>query len=125
MIYGIGTDMVTIGRMEAALEKFGERFARRILSPVEFDEFQDCPTKAVFLAKRFAAKEAVAKSFGTGFRDGLSLRDIELAHDELGRPTLVFRERALRMASERMTQGSHISLADAQPYVRAFVVLET
>ncbi|RKZ77935.1 MAG: holo-ACP synthase, partial [Gammaproteobacteria bacterium] len=90
MIFGIGTDLVHIPRMQELLDKHDDKIALRILSDTEFSEFQRTTNQAAFLAKRFAAKEATAKALGTGFRDGLSLRHIEVVNNEKGKPELSF-----------------------------------
>ncbi|MDH5370190.1 MAG: holo-ACP synthase, partial [Gammaproteobacteria bacterium] len=88
MIYGIGTDIVHINRMRENLDKYGDKFARRILTEAEFNEFEAKHDKAAFLAKRFAAKEATSKAMGTGFSQGLSLHHIGVEHDDAGKPIL-------------------------------------
>jgi len=83
VIYGIGTDIVAVPRLQVNLDRYGERFAARILTASEMAVFRETANKAHFLAKRFAAKEALVKALGTGFRDGLSLRDIAVANDTI------------------------------------------
>lgn len=124
MIFGIGTDIVRIQRLEDNLERFGERFARRILNKNEFEGFQGAIRKAHFLAKRFAAKEAAAKALGTGFRNGLSLSDISVSHDDLGKPILNFSSRAQEQLKARGIVNWHLSISDEQDYALAFVTLE-
>lgn len=124
MIYGIGTDIVQVSRMEENLAKHGERFAERILAESELHRYQDQARPAQFLAKRFAAKEATAKAFGTGFRDGLSLRHIVVVNDENGRPMLEFSDMAEELARKFQIKQSHISLSDEPNYAVAFVILE-
>jgi len=124
MIFGIGTDIVRIPRMADNLARYGERFAARILTGVELAAFTDSAQQAAFLAKRFAAKEAAAKALGTGFRDGLGLRDIGVANDVLGKPLLAFSERAQKMLQKQGVGSSHLSLSDDSEYAIAYVVLE-
>jgi len=124
MIYGIGTDIVRIERIDKNLQRYGERFASRILSDNEFEGFQASARKAHFLAKRFAAKEAAAKALGTGFRDGLRLRDISVIHDELGKPILDFSPRGQEQLKIRCIGVTHLSISDEQDYALAFVTLE-
>ncbi|HEY9198744.1 MAG TPA: holo-ACP synthase [Gammaproteobacteria bacterium] len=123
MIVGIGTDIVRIARFEAMLERHGPRVAERILSADELVEFAAGARPARFLAKRFAVKEAVAKAFGTGFRDGLSLRHIGVHHDALGKPSLRFYARAEELCAQLAVAGSHVSIADEHDYAVAFVIL--
>jgi holo-[acyl-carrier protein] synthase len=123
MIYGIGTDIVRVARMRSSLQRFGETFARRILTSAEFDEFRTDKCPAQFLAKRFAAKEALAKALGTGFRGGVRLSDIGVEHNEAGRPGLYYSGRTESLLRELGVAGSHLSLADEQEYAVAFVIL--
>ena len=123
MLVGIGTDIVRIARFERMLERHGTRIAERILGAEELREFAACARPARFLAKRFAVKEAVAKAFGTGFRDGLSLRHIGLKHDGLGRPELSFSGRATELCALLRVGDSHVSVADEDDYAVAFVTL--
>ena len=122
-IHGIGTDIVSIARVEQALVRFGRRFAERILGAAELAEFDASPQPAALLARRFAAKEAVAKAFGTGFRDGLRLQDISVGHDSRGRPELHYTGAALELVRARAVTVSHISLADEREYAVAYVIL--
>lgn len=124
MIHGIGTDIVEVARMARALQRHGERFARRVLVSSELEEFQLAAHQDRFLAKRFAAKEAAAKALGTGFSQGLSLHDISVRHDDAGKPMLYFSGRALELL-DTLNIGTHfLSLADEQSYAIAYVILQ-
>lgn len=123
MIFGIGTDIVHIPRMEALLQKHGDKFAERILSKQEYSEFELSANQAAFLAKRFAAKEATAKAMGTGFRNGLSLKHISVTNNELGRPSLELEHRAAVLSQELKIGRGFLSLSDEQEYAVAFVTL--
>lgn len=125
MIYGIGTDIVRIQRLDDNLARFGDRFASRILTESELEGFHASGSKAHFLAKRFAAKEAAAKALGTGFRDGLSLRDISVSNDELGKPVLKFSPRAQQELESRDIAHCHVSISDELEYAVAFVTFES
>lgn len=125
MIFGIGTDIVRVGRMQADLERFGERFAERILTATEMQEFRGNASKANFLARRFAAKEAAVKAMGTGFSNGILLHDIEVRHDPHGKPLLSFHGRAQQFLHDMHITVAHISLADEEDNAVAFVTLET
>lgn len=124
MIFGIGTDIVRIQRMADNLERYGERFAARILTEVEMTAFLASAQQAPFLAKRFAAKEAAAKALGTGFRNGLNLRDIGVSNDGLGKPMLAFSDRAQQALKNQGVGAAHLSLSDESEYAIAYVVLE-
>jgi holo-[acyl-carrier protein] synthase len=125
VIFGIGTDIVRVARMQADIARYGEKFAERILTAKELDEFRHSPQPANFLARRFAAKEAAAKAMGTGFRDGLHLRDIGVGHDTHGKPLLEFSGRAIEFVREKGITTVHVSLADEEDNAVAFVTLET
>ena len=124
MIFGIGTDIVQIARIQKNLEEYGDRFAKRILTEDEFFEFSQKTLKANFLAKRFAAKEATAKAMGTGFTDGLSLRHIGVTNDVRGKPMLTFSDVAQEFLIDNDIGDYHISLSDEKEYAVAFVTLE-
>ena len=123
MIYGVGVDLVKVSRIRAGLERFGERFARRILSVSEFEEFRQAGRRDSFVAKRFAAKEAVVKALGTGFRNGLTLRQISVVHDALGKPELRYSGRTSELLRANGIEESHLSISDEDDLVMAFVVL--
>jgi holo-[acyl-carrier protein] synthase len=124
VIFGIGTDIVSIKRIDDNLEKYGDRFARRILTQEELAGYQETVRKSHFLAKRFAAKEAAAKALGTGFRDGLNLQDFSVSNDELGKPVLEFSPRAREELKSRGIGSCHLSLSDEHDYAVAFVTFE-
>ena len=123
MIFGIGADIVRVDRMRVNIERYGDKFARRILSATEFREFSVSRHPAHFLAKRFAAKEAVAKALGTGFRDGLSLRDISVTHDAYGKPQLAYHGKAEDLRRALNIGEGHLSIADERDYAVACVTL--
>ena len=123
MIFGIGTDIVHVNRMHENLDKYGDKFARRILTESEFEEFKEKQNQAAFLAKRFAAKEATAKAMGTGFSGGLSLHHIGVGHDDAGKPILAFLDVAENFLKEKKIKQTHLSLADERDYAVAFVTL--
>jgi holo-[acyl-carrier protein] synthase len=124
VILGIGTDIVQVARLKAGLARFGERYARRILDAAEYGEFETSARPEHFLAKRFAAKEAAAKAFGTGFRGTFGLRDIRVTHDSLGCPRLVLAGGAQAHAARLGVRALHITLSDEADYAVAFVILE-
>lgn len=121
MIFGIGTDIVSVGRIRDALERHGERFARRILADSELEAYRRATHPENFLAKRFAAKEAAAKAFGTGFRDGLNMRDIAVVNDKKGKPELQFSGRASVLSDELGVGRHYLSLSDEREHAIAFV----
>lgn len=125
MIFGTGIDIVQVDRIERAYRSYGERFARKILGPNELEEFAHSRRPVRFLAMRFAAKEAMSKALGTGFKSGVSPRLIEVRHSEVGKPSLHFLGRVQTLLDAHNIFASHVSLADEQRYATAFVVLET
>ena len=125
MIFGVGTDIVELARVQATYDRFGEHFVRRILMEEELVLFRRSKWRVRFLAMRFAGKEAVAKAMGTGFRHGIWLRDIGITHNDWGRPLVIWSERG-RKVCERLGIGSgHVSLTDDAGLVVAFAVVET
>lgn len=97
-ILGLGTDIVEIARIEAVISRSGERLARRVLSDNEWAIWETHQQPVRFLAKRFAVKEAAAKAFGTGIRNGLAFNQFEVFNDELGKPRLRLWGEALTLA---------------------------
>jgi len=85
-LYGIGVDIVRVDRIRAAYAKYPTRFPARLLADGEMEAFRTAKDIVAFLSRRFAAKEAVAKSLGTGFAHGVGLRDIEITRNDWGRP---------------------------------------
>ena len=103
MIFGIGTDVVEVSRIHDSIKKFGDTFARRILSDSEFESYLKSSTQSRFLAKRFAAKEAFAKALGTGFRSPVRFQNIIVSHDDLGKPILEFDEALKSYLKEKIS----------------------
>lgn len=125
MIYGIGTDIVEVGRIESSIEKFGDDFARRILAESEMPSYLVTSIKSRFLAKRFAAKEAFSKALGTGLREPATFQNIAVSHDALGKPILVLAEELQDFLTVKNISQMHITISDEKNLAAAFVVLET
>ncbi|NTV09524.1 MAG: holo-ACP synthase [Zoogloea sp.] len=123
MLHGIGTDIVEVARMKSALERYGERFAARVLTVVERDEFARAKDPARFLAKRFAAKEAFGKALGIGVTAPATLHAIAVGHDHLGKPVYLCDGVLSAHLAERGL-AAHLSLSDEADYVVAFAVIE-
>ncbi len=123
MIYGIGTDIVTVARLGEMHARHGERALRRLLAPAEREECRRSTMPARFLAKRFAAKEAFAKALGTGVRAPVLLPAMAVTHDKLGKPAFEFSAELAALVAERGLTA-HLSLSDEQDTVIAFVILE-
>lgn len=125
MIFGIGTDIVEVSRIEASINQFGDEFAKRILAATEFQSYQDSHIKARFLAKRFAAKEAFSKALGTGLRAPATFQNIAVSHDDLGKPVLLLADELQVFLDDKNITQTHISISDEKNLAAAFVVLES
>jgi holo-[acyl-carrier protein] synthase len=129
MIFGIGTDVCDIRRIERALERHGERFAHKVLGAREIEVFRARRARAVarglrFVATRFAAKEAFSKAIGLGMRWPMSWRSCEVVNAPGGKPSIVLNgELADWFASRRLV--AHVTVTDESDYAAAFVVVET
>ena len=124
MIFGVGTDVVEIGRIEKALERFGERFAKRILCPPELKRFEKHKLKANYLAKRFAAKEAFTKALGTGIHAPANWHGVWVANLPSGKPILDFSTELRLLMEKKGVSSSHVSLTDERGIAMATVILE-
>ena len=124
MIVGIGTDLVEIVRVERALERHGDRFARRILVAQEYERFAAHRKPAAYLAKRFAAKEAFSKAMGTGIRAPVNWQNLGVANHSSGRPYFELSEALAELVRQRGIRSVHVSLTDERGMAAAFVVLE-
>ncbi len=125
MIFGVGTDIVEFARVQATYERFGEHFVRRILMHEEIELFRQSKQPARFLAMRFAGKEATVKAMGTGFRNGMWLRDVGILNNDRGRPIIIWSARGQRVCEQLGIGGGHVSLTDDAGLVLAFAVVET
>lgn len=129
MIIGLGSDLCNIERIQASLDRFGERFEQRCFTEVEQTKANRRPfTKAGTLAKRFAAKEAFSKAVGTGFKAGVFMKDIGVVNTQSGAPTLVLTGGAKARLDAITPRGHvpyiHVTLTDDHPWAQAFVVIE-
>ncbi len=128
MIIGIGSDLTDIRRIQASLDRFGERFTHRVFTEVERARSERKPDKAASYAKRFAAKEACAKALGTGLKRGVYLADMGVVNARSGQPTLSLTGGAAARLAALIPPGMdgfiHVSLTDDHPYAQAFVVIE-
>lgn len=123
MIAGVGVDIVAVARLRGMWERHGERLLGKLLTPNEISDFDRAADKGRFLAKRFAAKEAFAKAYGTGVRPPVLLPLIGVTHDELGRPLLEFHGELAELIT-RQQLGTHLSISDEAEYAIAYVILE-
>lgn len=123
MIYGIGTDVLRIDRIEATLARFGDHFVERLLLPAERQLFDGHKRPVRFLAMRFAAKEAIVKAMGTGFANGMWIRDAGVIHDRLGKPEVIFSPRGEALKKHLGIGEGHVTLTDEAGLVVAVAVL--
>jgi len=129
VIVGLGSDLCSIERIQASLDRFGDRFLARVFTDRERAKAAGRPfTAAGTLAKRFAAKEAFSKAVGTGFKRGVFMKDIGVVNLPSGAPTLQLtggakaRLDALTPAGHALTV--HLTMTDDHPWAQAFVILE-
>ncbi len=123
MIFGIGIDILRADRVAAVYARFGEKFVQRLLMPEELALFQRQKRPERFLAMRFAAKEAVVKAMGTGFANGMWIRDTGVVPNRLGRPEIVFSARGKRVCARMGIGPGHLSLTDEAGLVVAVAVM--
>ena len=126
MTLAIGTDIVEISRIESSLSRQGDRLVQRILRPNEqakYASIQNIKVKTAYLAKRWCAKEAIAKALGTGIAKGVGFQQIEIIHDELGAPMVNLYDGALSRLHDLGAKKALISLSDEQHYALAFCTL--
>ncbi len=124
MIVGTGVDITEVARIRAAVERFGERFLKRVFTP---DEVRYCVSKvnaAERLAARFAAKEAGMKAIGTGLRHGITWQDVEVVRAPGQRPQLRFSGKAAEFAASLGCKRSHLSISHTAEQAVAHVILE-
>ncbi len=124
MIFGIGMDIVAISRMQENLDRHGDRFVAKILNANELPGFEQSSRKAHYLAKRFAAKEALVKALGTGFRDGITLDTISISNEPTGQPRINCQGKLQEMMQSAGISACHLTLSDEQEYACACVILE-
>ena len=129
MIIGLGSDLCSIERIQASLDRFGARFENRVFTAVERARAERRPfTRAGTLAKRFAAKEAFSKAVGTGFKRGVFMRDIGVVNAPSGQPTLALTGGAQARLDAITPAGHvacvHLTMTDDHPWAQAFVVIE-
>jgi holo-[acyl-carrier protein] synthase len=127
MIIGIGSDLITIPRVEKSLERFGERFVNRVYTPIEQAKSDGRKNRAASYAKRFAAKEACAKALGTGISRGVYWRDMGVVNLRGGKPTMALTGGALERLKALTPEGHeaiiHLTITDDGPLAQAFVII--
>ncbi len=132
MIVGIGTDTVIIDRVAKLVARWGDRFAQRVLGPAEYAEYQRRKGRGVagedrairYIAKRFAAKEAIGKALGVGLFHPMSLHSVEILNDRRGAPKAEPRKALVQYLKERQFQ-IHVSISDEIEHAQALAIVET
>jgi holo-[acyl-carrier protein] synthase len=129
VIIGIGSDLCSIERIQSSLDRFGERFEKRVFTEVEQAKAARRPlTRAGTYAKRFAAKEAFSKAVGTGFKRGVFMKDIGVVNKASGEPTLMLSGGARQRLDDLTPEGHaaviHLTMTDDHPFAQAFVIIE-
>ena len=124
MIFGIGTDLVDLDRVKAIKSKTA--FAKKILGPQELAKYKQMSSdqRIYYLGKQFAAKEAIAKAFGSGFTSPIFPQAIQILRNNIGKPEIVFSEEVKSYSEGLGITGSHVSLSDERNHLIAFAVLE-
>ena len=124
MIVGTGVDITEVPRVASAIERFGDRFLRRVFTDAEIHYCQSKHNKVERFAARFAAKEAALKAIGTGLRMGISWREVEVTRMPGGRPTIAFHGVAAGFADKLGAKRAHLSLSHTEQHAIAYVILE-
>ena len=124
MIYGIGVDVVEPHRVKRLLEKYGERFARRVQTRPEWPGYARTRNPVAFIADRFAAKEAFSKAMGTGFRFPVTLQCISIVQDRRGKPGFEFHPKLAELVAAEGIGGHFVTISDEKSLACACVVLE-
>ena len=124
MIYGLGVDIIQISRMTAALSRT-PGLARRILTEVEYQQFLQSGDPDRYMAKRFAAKEAVVKALGTGIGQGVGWQQLQIDKNALGKPLVTLSGYAKSLSDELNIRQWHLSYTDEKAYVVAMAIAES
>ena len=125
-IFGLGTDIVNIKRMEKSLKKNGLKFKNKIFSKNEILYCEKKTNPSSYYAKRFAAKEAFSKALGTGIRKGISLKNIEISNNSKGKPYILLKgdlSKFLKKKIKNKKYDIHLSLSDDKPWAQATVII--
>lgn len=123
MIFGIGTDIVRLERIQQVYDKYAERFVERLLLPAEEQAFREHNRPVRFLAMRFAAKEAIVKAMGTGFAHGMWIRDCGVVANTWGKPEIIWSQRGRELCEKLDIGEGHVTLTDEAGLVVAVAVL--
>lgn len=128
MIIGLGSDLIDIRRVEASIERFGDRFTHRCFTDIEREKSDRRKNRAASYAKRFAAKEACSKALGTGLAQGVFWKDMGVINLPSGKPTMRLTNGAGERLQSMLPAGHeaviHLTITDDFPYAQAFVIIE-
>ena len=128
MIIGLGSDLIDIRRVEASIERFGDRFTHRCFTDIEREKSDRRKNRAASYAKRFAAKEACSKALGTGLAQGVFWKDMGVINMPSGKPTMRLTNGAGERLQAMLPAGYeaviHLTITDDFPYAQAFVIIE-
>ena len=123
VIFGVGTDILELSRIQETYDRFGDHFVRRLLMEEECLQFARSKWPVRFLAMRFAAKEATVKAMGTGFAHGIWIRDVGIVNNSWGRPEIIWSPRGKAVCDRLGIDGGHVSLSDDAGLILAFAVV--
>ncbi|AHG60124.1 holo-ACP synthase [Buchnera aphidicola] len=124
-IVGVGSDIVEILRIKNIFFKYQHKFAKKILSKIEWKKYIISQNYISFLAKKFAAKEAASKALGTGINNGVTLNQLEFYNNKFGKPKLRFLKNASKKSKKMKCKSIHVSISDEKLYAYALVILES
>jgi len=125
-IFGIGTDIINIKRMEKSIKKNGDNFINKVFSKNEILYCKKKKNPFAFYAKRFAAKEALSKALGTGIRKGIKFKNIEITNDDFGKPSIELKGTTATFLKKKIKTKKysiHLSLSDDIPWAQATVII--
>jgi len=125
MVIGIGNDLVSVARVRELMKDWDQRFLEKVFTDLEIAYCQAKPEPALHFASRFAAKESVLKALGTGFSEGIRMKDVEITSDKLGKPLVQLHGKAKEIANKKQAKHIHLSLSDEKEYAMATVVIES
>jgi holo-[acyl-carrier protein] synthase len=123
VIFGIGTDIVELSRVQGTYDRFGDHFVNRLLMDEERELYKRSKMPVRFLAMRFAAKEATVKAMGTGFAHGVWIRDVGIVNNDWGRPEIIWSDRGQKVCDDLGIGEGHVSLTDDAGLILAFAVV--